>query len=149
MVFFLISIDAVITIGSPFIVVKTLEINAVFEPETTPTPTPTKSSTPTPTPTKSPTPTPTHTPTPTPTMTPQPLFVYYSVSSCVDSEVRVAKFSLTPPYFVPTVGYVYYLTTNNADFDACYNILNITSGPETFTVSSISTEFFDCTTCQS
>ena len=115
----------------------------------TPTPTPTKSPKPTPTPTKSPTPTPTHTPTPTPTMTPEPLFVYYSVSSCVDSEVRVAKFSLTPPYFVPTVGYVYYLTTNNADFDACYNILNITSGPETFTVSSISTEFFDCTTCQS
>ena len=127
----------------------TLEIITFFGPETTPTPTPTKSSTPTPTPTKSPTPTPTHTPTPTPTMTPQPLFVYYSVSSCVDSEVRVAKFSLTPPYFVPTVGYVYYLTTNNADFDACYNILNITSGPETFTVSSISTEFFDCTTCQS
>jgi hypothetical protein len=102
--------------------------------------------TPTPTPTSTITPTPTVTPTPTPS--PEPVIIYYDVLSCVDFSSKVAKFELLPPIVAPTVGSTYYLTTNNADFDACYNIVSIGTSPEDFTVTSISEEFIDCITCE-
>lgn len=129
----------------------------VFIPKITPTPTrtvtptPTKTVTPTPTPTKTVTPTPTVTPTitPTPTSTPEPVYNYFTVRSCVDSNEYVAKFSSFLPIIIPVPGTIYFLQTNNADFDACYEIVAITVGPEDFNVESTSAQFFTCEDCQS
>ena len=112
-----------------------VNVNAIFVPKPTKTPTP--STTPAPT------------PTPTPTPTPEPQFIYYNVLNCGDLTTKVAKFSLTPPFFVPNVGSAYFLFTNNADFDACYEIVSIGTSPEDFSVINMSDEFADCETCLS
>jgi hypothetical protein len=115
-------------------------VESIFTPK--PTKTPGLTNTPTPTPT------PTQTPTPTPTPSPEPTFIYYAVRSCADDNEYVAKFSLQPPLIVPTPGFIYFLFTNNADFDACYEILGITVGPEDFVVLNTSEQYSDCSSCQ-
>lgn len=120
-----------------------VNVNPIFPPVVSQTPTPTPTVTPTPTPTAGPTPT----PTPTPSVTPEPLIVYYDVSSCTDFTVSVAKFVLPPPYNSPEVGKTYYLNTNIADSNNCYNVIGISVGPEDFTVVNSTGPFDDCITC--
>jgi hypothetical protein len=92
--------------------------------------------TPTPTPTTSVTPTPQPTPTPTPT----PAVSYYNVFNCNDP--------FGPTYVVKSVsgvinaGQAIKVVGNEID---CWEIIDETTGPETYTVSTI---FADCATCQ-